>query len=146
MAEKTEVKQELESLLKNISIGLKSHNIKELNAALVEVLNKKGTSHVEKFWIMDAVCQNYGITRHVLIHSKEYGEVTKARRLTYCLLHDLLGLSQRHIAITIFKKTPKTVHTAIDYLRNLNDNIEEDRIFKDNFDSINIKYIEFISK
>lgn len=146
MAEQTEVKQELESLLKHITSGLKNHSIKELNAALVEVLAKKGINTQEKHWIIDEVSKEYGITRHVLINSNEYGMVTTARKLAYCLLHDLLGLSQRHIALNIFKKTPRIVHLAIDYYRNINIEIDEDKIFKDRFEKINLKFIEYINQ
>ncbi len=107
MAIVSKEKAELEELFKNISKGLKEYPAKEFNRAIIAFLNQKGSRTEETHWILDQVCKEHNISRRVLIYSGEYGDVVKARQLACCLLHDLLGFSQRQIAIRILKKTPR---------------------------------------
>lgn len=138
---------ELELLLHNISRGLKRYSIKELNIAISELLEKSSHGkHEEIDFLLNQVCTQYNITRRILKNSREHGEVAVARKLSYCLLHDLLGLRQRYIAINLFDRTPRAVFLGITYFRNLNPKIEDDRTFKERYDKLNKLFIEYIAK
>ena len=137
---------EFEELVKNISEGLKYSSVEELNRAIVKHLNQSGDKRDEKFWIIDQVCIEHGVSRMVLMRSAERGAVTRGRALAYCLLHDLLDLSQAHIAKAVFNKSPRIVHNAISYFRSINLDIEEDRKFKERYDKINSKFITYMKK
>lgn len=139
-------KKELQELIYNISKGLKTYSVKELNEAIIQLLNKKGSKNQEINFIVDQVCNKYGITRRALFHSQEHGDNTEARRLCYCLLHDCLALSQRYIAIRLFKKSPARVNEAIRYMSSINLDISIDRKFRERYDAINMNFIKFINK
>ena len=46
----TKQNTELKTFLKNIEKGLKHYSLAELNTAIIQFLNKKGTKHEEKHW------------------------------------------------------------------------------------------------
>ncbi len=133
-------------LLKNIGNGLAKYSIDELNKGIISFINKKEALPKEIDFFIDNVCATYGITKRKLMKSKEIGEVTQARQLTYCLLYDCLSISQGYIATHIFDKSPATVNSAIKYYRSLNMNVKADKEFKDKYDLIYAKWLEFSGK
>lgn len=139
-------KSDLESLLKNISEGLKVYSVKELNEAIIECLNKKHDKREEVEFILNMIAGDYLISRRILIHSTARGRIQEARQLSYCLLHFNLGLPIRHIAKRIFSKWHNSVAIAIKQHKNLNVAIKHEREFKEKYDSLQTRLIEHITK
>lgn len=138
--------KQLEKIVKNIAEGLQHVSQKELSKAIFTRLSQSGDKHDAKFWIIDQVCIEHGLSRMVLMRSAERGVIVKARALAFCLLYDLLNLQQAHIARGIFNKSPRIVHKAISYFRSINLDIEEDRKFKECYDKISGKFTIYMKK
>lgn len=109
---------ELQTLLKNIQLGLQNYTVKELNDALVKVLSEKSDKQPEINRILLIVATRYKITKSILLNSKARGEFQNARMIAYCLLHFVLGLSVRKIG-SIFSRGHNCVTTAINRYKTL---------------------------
>lgn len=110
---------QLQSLLKNIQLGLEKFSVKELNDALVAVLAKKQDQQPEIQLILQIVSDKYKITKTTLVSSRARGEFQNARMLAYCLLHYTLGLSVRHIGKKIFNRGHNCVSSALKRYKSL---------------------------
>lgn len=104
--------KEVQNLLKNLELGLQKYSIRELNEAIVSVLNKKKANGPEINYVLLVVADEYHINTSTLIFSKARGKFQDARMLAYCLLHNTLGLSTRYIA-NKFHRTNNAVGRAL---------------------------------
>lgn len=139
-------KADLESLLKNIQEGLKVYSVKELNAAIIECLNKKHDKREEVEFVLNTIALDYSISRKILIHSTARGRIQEARQLAYCILHFNLGLPMRYIATRIFSKWHNSVAIAIKQYKNLNVSIKHEREFKEKYEAIQKRLIDYITQ
>ena len=144
MSEKTE----LAVLFKNIHKGLKTYSVKELNKAIVEYLNKKPdiTNKEDIDFVLLLVCEEYNVTKRILINSTGRGKIQQAREIAYCLLHFDLGLTLRYIAKRIFFKWHNTVAISCRHLKNVNVNLKPEKEFKDKYDFLQKKLFEYLTK
>jgi chromosomal replication initiation ATPase DnaA len=138
---------DIQKLLKNIVEVLKHYTLPEFNDILVSVVNEKGDSHYAEKYILDLVCETYKISHRALIYSKSNPNVTKARQVTFCLLHFTLGLSTRYIAKQIFHfNHHNTVGSAIKMYKKLNPSLAPDRELKESIELLRDKVITKIAK
>ncbi len=135
--------KEIVTLLKNIQEGLQHYTPEELNEALIQVISKKHDKAPEIEFVLQSVCDEYGISRRTLIKSKARGDHQQARLLTYCLLHHNLGLTIRHIAHKIFGKWPNSVQQAIKYHKNCNPKIPSEKQFLEKYEVLKIRLIKY---
>jgi len=142
MSEKTE----LEDFVKHLQKGLEKLTIKEFNEILSTALSvsedrQKGKEK-QILLILDLVKEEYNITKHALIYSKERGSVQEARMIAYCILHFNLELPIRYIAKRIFfLKVHNSVGRAILHYNKLDLNIPNHRQFKDRLQRIQTSVI-----
>ena len=59
--------KEVESLLKNIQLGLQKYSVKELNLAIVSVLQKNGSQQKEITYVLKIVSQKYKICSYAIL-------------------------------------------------------------------------------
>ena len=104
--------KEVENLLKNLQLGLQKYSIRELNDAIVSVLNKKKANRPEINYVLQVVAEIHQTNTATLIFSKARGKFQDARMLAYCILHHTLGLSTRFIA-NKFHRTNNAVGRAL---------------------------------
>lgn len=136
----------LELLFKNLQKGLKAYSPEELTEAITEVLKKKTDRNPEKDFIVSRVCEQYNITPRALIFGIGHN-VYEARKLTACLLHYELGLSLRHIAISVFQqKSHYRVGEATRYFKTINPSVKTDRMFRDKYQNVQLKLIQFMNE
>ena len=134
-------KTEIISLLKNLQLSLKKYTIKELNEAMNKVLDSENKEQKDKehqvALVLDAVCNQYSVSKQQLIHSKARGEMRQAKMIAYCILHFQLELPIRYRAKRIFYlKWHNNVGIAIKHHNNLNPQIKPDKEFINKLDII----------
>ena len=129
--------KELSELLKNIQDGLKTYGLKELNSSLETLLKKNQDDNTKIEFILKLVCLEYNISKKVLLHSTERGEVQEARRMAICLLFYNTELTIRKIAKTIFNRDYHLfIQKAIKRHTSININVKPDRLYKEKYDKI----------
>ena len=139
--------KEVQRLLKNISIALESNSIAELNSCISSILSTNEDKGETQLKIIECVCNEYGISRSTLIKTKSNQKIVRAKRVCCCILHNILGLSTRQIASSVFKlKYHNTVAEAIQRYKNANLKIKQDREYKEEIDNITIKVVQIINK
>ena len=134
--------KQLENLLHNIQKGLKIFSVKELNESIVLVLNQRMSKNQQVEKILSIVCEEYKISRNILIHAAVRSDVQEARKMAYCLLHLELGLPIRHIAERIFFKWHNSIHVAVKYYKEINVKIKSEKEFKEKYDKLKNKLTE----
>lgn len=137
--------KEMEKLLSNIQEGLKKYSVKELNQAIVAVLNKKHDKTEEIDYILELVSKEHGISVNTLKKSTSRGKIQTAKQLAYCLLHNNLGLSIRHIAERIFFNWPTSVQTGVKRYRTASSNPQVDKEFMNSYVKLNNKIVGYIT-
>lgn len=144
MAEKITI----EALLKNIQIGLKVYTsddlLSELNNSIVGLLNKKDNKQQYVDYTLQLVCDEYGITKRILINSTARGKFQQARIMSYCLLHYELGLPIRYIAKRIFDKWHNSVSDGLRYFKTIDIGIKEQKQFQETYTRLQERLIESI--
>jgi len=95
---------ELEGLLKNIQDALKKYSIKELNDALLDLLNKNEPKKELVDATIKSVCKVFEISQRILINSRSRGKIQDARMVAYAIMHNDLNLPMRFIAVNVFKR------------------------------------------
>lgn len=136
MSKVREDNHDLSEMLENIKKNLKLYSVKDLNAALIESMNKKSDCFKKSQHIVDEVCREYGITKNSLINSTSKA-IQEPRRITICLLHFNLKMPVRKISVDVFgKEWTLFVSKAIKQHRELNEEIKFDREYKEKFDKI----------
>lgn len=139
------VDKQFQKLLKNLSNALQYKTIEELNSYICYVTKDDDKTEAQTK-ILKCVCENYGITLNTLIKTKSNQKIVRARRVSFCILHNILGFSSRHIAFNIFKMTyHNMVADAIKRYKKANIKIKEDRDYKEEIDNITLKAIQFIN-
>lgn len=140
-------KAEIMELFKNLQRGIKKYTVKELNGALQQVLNNvdQEDKQLQITVALNAVCNEYEITRHELIYSTARGDMKQAKNIAYCLLHNELDLPIRYIAKNVFfLKWHNSVGIAIRYSKSLNPNIKPDREFKERMENTKVRMIQML--
>jgi len=138
---------QLQSLLKNLQEAFKSYTVQEINAAILDFLNKKGDKNEEISFVLNNIAGEYGITKRTLLNSGCRGKISQAKNIAYCVLHYNLGLPIRHISVRVFSRSEGnhlSVFKATKYFRSLNTDVKVDREFKDIYERIVKKLNEFI--
>lgn len=127
-------KYELEEFFKNIHYVLKKHSIQELNESINNFIannyrnTKCNPSKVNA--VLNAVCNEFDITRDKLVIGRGKGVVQEARKYAFILLYQELNLTIRYIAKYVFHlKWHTSVAMAIKYYKNINENIKPDKNF-----------------
>ena len=96
--------------------------------------------------ILECVCKEYGIALNTLIKTKSNQKIVRAKRVCFCILHNVLGFSTRYIAFNVFKMTyHNMVADAIKRYKKANIKIKEDRDYKEEIDNITLKAIQIIN-
>jgi len=138
--------KEIVDLLKNIQEGLQHHSPEELNAAIVEILNRKDDKVEEINFIITSVCDKFNISKRTLKKSKARGHHQQARQLAYVLLHRDLGLPIRYIAKRIFDKWPNSVNVAIKYHRDCDEKIPSEKEFLSLYAELQNQLIDYTKR
>lgn len=132
-----EQQKDLQEFLGNAQKALEKYSVKELNEAIIVALNQKDGKKNEISHVFDIVCEDYKVTRRVLMSNSQAGEAAKARCMAYCLLHINLGIPMRQITKRIFTgRWHNSVAVAIKYFRALNVSIKPDKEFKERYDRL----------
>ena len=129
-------KREVETLLKNIQLGLKKYSVQDLNEAIVIFLNKKNDKSIEIDQVIILVCQEYNISKNTLKNKNARGNLQEAKQIAYCLLHFNLGLSIRHIATKIFFNWPTSVYIGIKKYKTADKSHRQDKKFIDKYEKL----------
>lgn len=132
---------ELFRFIKNISVGLKKHSVRELTVALKQVL--KGTNSSELEFVNQTVCSHYNISHRTFKTEKTHGNRTDARHIVFCILFFQFGLSQISISRS-YNVSRGTVQIALRRFRDTNINIKADREFKEAYESISKRVEQYI--
>lgn len=138
--------KDVEHLLKNIQEGLKKYSIKELNEAIMQLLNKKSDRNEEVTMVIDLVCKEFGINQRILKKAHARGHIQEAKQTAYCLLHFDVGLGIKHIAARIFSNWHKSVSIGLDRVRKANTDIKSDRDFLERYKKLQGKLINQITE
>jgi len=138
--------KEIETLLKNIQKGLKKYSVKDLNSAIVEILQKNGSQQKEIDFVLKIVAQKYKISVKTLVNSRARGEIQEARMLSYCLLHYTLGLSIRHVAKNIFHRWHNSVASALRHYKQIQpEKFRVDKEFEDNLKDCQTQLLNYLN-
>ncbi len=138
--------KDIEDLLKNIQAGLKKHSIKELNEAIITVLNKKEDKTIEIDYVLRIVANQFSISVKRLKEKNTRGVFNEAKHVAFCLLHYNLGLSLRHISDKIFSTWPSSVHAGVMRLKDRTTAIKSELKFFEVYDNLQTKLINFITE
>ena len=146
-----ENRDEIRELFDSIHKGLKLCSTKELSGAIQGAIKQRLYEEHKNLdeinFILDSICQYYGIARHTLQTSKGRGQIQQAKKIAYCLLYFKLGMTIRYISKNIFDtKVHSSVGHAIRYFQKLNPKIKDEREFKEKYEVLQAKYIEYINK
>lgn len=138
-------KESLAQLFKTLQKALDSHSVQDITEAVSAYLAKKSDKHEEIHFVLEIICEEFNISRRMLVSSNLRGKITEARNLTYCLLHNELRLPVRYISTGVIpRKTHCGVFNAVSYFKSLNTEVKVDREFKEKYDRMLIKLSEFI--
>lgn len=138
-------KNNLAQLFKTLQKALGSHSVSDITEAVSSYLSKKDDKNEEIHYVLEIVCEEFRISRRVLRESKLKGDVTVARNLVYCILHNELHLPIRYIATTVIPRKGWTApFNAVSYYKSLNVEVKVDREFKEKYDRLVMKLGEFI--
>jgi len=132
--------KELGELFKNIQKSVSLFGLGETNRFLGDIVSTKreGSDLIE--YIIECVCIEYNVSRTILMRSTSRGEIADARRITFCLLHHIVGLSVRHISKRIFLHDNHMVgHRAIRDFRKLDDKIKQHKDLIDRYKKLECK-------
>lgn len=138
-------KREIENLLRNIQEGLRVYSLKELNEAILKVLNTKSDKSQEIEIVVNIVCNEYSISRTTLKNKNARGTLQEAKQIAYCLLHFKLGLSVRYIAEKIFNNWPTSVSIGIQRIKKADVTHKEDKKFLEQYERLEQKLINNIT-
>lgn len=136
-------KQQVQTLLKHIQDGLKLLDLEELNNTLSVALEPKFSivenSKVEN--LLCFVCAEFKITKSELINCKKRTlDLFQAKTISYCLLNTELKMPIRKISKKVFNsKSHTSVVNALNYYKNLNLNIPNDKKFLEKYNAIKLK-------
>ena len=137
---------EIVSFFNNISKGLKKYSIPELNAAILEVLNRKENKNAEIDFVMQLVIIEHQITLDDLKTGPITATLTEARQHAYCLLHLDVGLSMDYIAKVIFNNWKNSIFTGIKRLRNVDPRVNSEIKFLERYKKLQTKLANHIAK
>lgn len=134
-----EEKQEIKNLLKNIQKGLSVYTIDELNDVISRSIERKNTKKEQIDKIINVVCEDFKITRRILLFSRCRGNIQIARNITYCLIYFNVDVSYSYIANKIFKGWERSVAKAVQEFKKININIKPDKEFLDKYNDLQEK-------
>ncbi|HRH53144.1 MAG TPA: hypothetical protein PLN38_07460 [Chitinophagales bacterium] len=143
--------KEIEIFFRNIQQGLSKYSLQEINESLEAIINNDEhfvvNSKKRINTVLDVVCDDFKITKHMLLHGRGKGVVQEARVVAFCVLHNDFNLSMRYIALSVFKMNWHTsVSKAIQYYKSLNMQCKPDRLFNEKLVSIKDKINNAITK
>jgi|LakMenE01Jun11ns_1017448.scaffolds.fasta_scaffold9745610_3 chromosomal replication initiation ATPase DnaA len=125
------------SLLKNIQKGIKVYGLKQLNDSLEALINSGDGRDKIIDKILLIVCDDFKISKNILLFSNERGEIQEARRIATCLLFFNANIPVRTISKKIFERDwTLFVSKAIKRHRNINESIKPDREYKERYEKL----------
>lgn len=133
----------IETLLKNLQNGLKTHSVKELNDAIIIAINNREDKKADIDYVLNLVADAYNISLKTLM-SNGRGKIVDAKQTAYCLLHINLGLSIRYIAKRIFFNWHTSVFTGIKRLKSANPKVKSDAEFINVYDALQLQVEKYI--
>ncbi len=135
-------------LLKNIQLGLRVYSVDDLlnqiNESIIDLLNKKDNKQKYVDIALKLVCEEYNISKRILIKSTARGKFQQARIMAYCLLHHELGLTSRYIGKRIFDKWHNSISNGLRYFKTIDTDIKEHKQFDEIYTRLRQKLIENI--
>lgn len=135
-------------LLKNIQNGLRVYSaddfLNQLNQRVIDLLNSKDDKQKYVDFALKLVCDEYGISKRILINSTARGKFQQARIMAYCLLHHELGLPARYIAKRIFDKWHNSILDGLRYFKTIDMSIKEQKQFHEVYIRLQEKLISTI--
>ena len=129
--------KELGELFKNIQKSVSLFGLNETNRFLDDIVSSKreGSDLIE--YIINCVCIEYNVSRTILMRSNSRGEIADAKKLTFVLLHNIIGLSIRHISKRIFLHPNHMVgHRALRDFRRLDVRIKQHKELLDRYNRL----------
>ncbi len=131
--ENTENK-ELELLFRNIQQGLKRYSLAELNENIGSLVNGENEKLLDRHRhinvVLDIICNDFKITRSMLLKGRGKGKVQEARKFAFCILYNDLNLTIRYIAKRVFSlKWHTSVSVVLKYHKSLKMDVKPDRLF-----------------
>jgi len=127
--------KEVEKLFKNIQKGLKVYSTKQFNDKIVGILDDVSDKKDAIDYTIELVCEEYKINKYALMKGRSY-KLQEAKVVCYCLLHNCLGLSIRHISDRIFFKWHHSIATGINFYKNLDSKIKAHRDFEEKYNRL----------
>ena len=96
--------KDLADLISNFQNALKVYTPKQLNDAVLLVLNEKHGPPKQVNYVIKAVSSVYKLPENVILSRNTRGVVQEARMVAYAVLHFDLQMSFRHISLKVFKR------------------------------------------
>lgn len=137
--------KEIETLLKNLQEGLKTHSVKELNDAITTAITNKYDKKADIDFVLTIVSKTYEIGIKALMSNHGRGKVQDAKQMAYCLLHFNLGLSMRYIAKKIFFNWPASVLIGINRYKTASPKVKHDVEFMETYTRLQTELLNYIS-
>ncbi len=125
-------KQEINNLLTNIQKGLDIYSVSELNAAIVEVLEKKDEKSIKKNKVIEAICDVFSCNRRVLLNSAFRGDNRLPASILIIYLNKEYDFSHRYISNNVFNQRESSfsnVSRIISSYKSLNPKVKSDADF-----------------
>jgi chromosomal replication initiation ATPase DnaA len=137
--------KDIETLLKSIQEGLKKYSLKELNEAIINILNKKSDKTLEIDYVLTLVCDEFSVSKTTLKSKNARGVLQDAKQIAYCLLHLNLGLSIRYISNNVFHNWPTSVAIGVKRFKTSDIKYKQDKEFIDKYVKLETKLIQNIT-
>ena len=135
--------KEIQILLNTISTALQSNSVDEITSCISSATGiKKGGDSSLILHILQIVAIKYGLSIATILNTKSNRKVVAAKKVCYCVIHNVLGYPSRYIATDIFKmKHHNSVAIAILKYKQSNHKIKLEREFKNDIDEITSKVL-----
>jgi chromosomal replication initiation ATPase DnaA len=137
--------KEIQTLLNTISTALKTNSVDEVNHYINSAAKmKKGGEYALRLHILQLVGMKYELSIAAILNTKSNRKIVYARKVCYCLMHNVLKYKARYIASDVFKmKYHNTVSVAIQKYKQCNEKIKLDREFKKDIDELTEKALQY---
>ncbi len=133
-------KNDVSKLLKTIQYGLQHCSIQELSENIKNSVIVKDDRKEDALKVIKIVALHYGVSIESILKGKKRGVVTDAKRMCFCLIHNELNFTISYIADKIWDKIHYyTVQSAINFYKEINEQIKHEKEFKEVYSKIKTK-------
>jgi chromosomal replication initiation ATPase DnaA len=130
-------KQEVSRLLNNIQKGINAIGISRLNTALCTILLQEDGKDKAITLVIATVCDDFNVAPATIKNKYASAEAMRAREMCFCILHYEFNIPTRAISRAVMgNENHTTVFQIIKRYRTINENIKDDREFKNRYDKI----------